>query len=52
MNQATTQKNRMFIFCVAQELSQEELERISGAGRFVMTPVWAETGEVTYEYDR
>ena len=47
------EKARMLSFCVAQELSQTEIERISGAGRRsnVLTPIWAETGEQTYEVD-
>ncbi len=43
---------RILSFTVAQELNQDEIDRISGAARRgVLTPVWAETGEITYEVD-
>ena len=49
----TNAKARMLAFTVAQELSQEEIDHISGAGRAagVLTPVWTADGEETYEVD-
>lgn len=48
-----TAKARMLAFHVAQELSQEEIDHISGAGRRVgiLTTIWTEDGEQTYEVD-